>query len=66
MFKLKYKADSTIDRHKVRLVAKGFAQTYGIYNSETFSPVAKLNNIRVLLFVVVLDWSLYQLANILC
>lgn len=30
-------------------VAKGFAQTYGIVYLETFSLVAKLNSIRVLL-----------------
>ena len=62
MFSLKYKADGTLDRHKARLVAKRFTQTYDIDYSETFSPVAKLNTVRVLLFVVVnKDWPLYQL-----
>ncbi|KAA0051254.1 Cysteine-rich RLK (RECEPTOR-like protein kinase) 8 [Cucumis melo var. makuwa] len=59
---LKYKADGTLDRHKARLVKKGFTQTYGINCSETVSPVAKLNTIRVFLSVVVnKDWPLYQL-----
>ena len=30
VFSLKYKADGTLDRHKAKLVAKGFTQTYGI------------------------------------
>ncbi|TYK26681.1 Cysteine-rich RLK (receptor-like protein kinase) 8 [Cucumis melo var. makuwa] len=62
IFALKYKADCILDRSKVRLVAKGFTQTYGIDYSETFSPIAKLNTVRVLLQVVVnKDWPLYQL-----
>ena len=43
-------------------MAKGFTQTYGIDYSETFSPVAKLNTVRVLLSLAAnLDWPLHQL-----
>ena len=60
VFTTKYKSDRTLDRYKARLVAKGFTQTFRVDYSETFSPVAKLNTIRVLLSVAVnRDWPLY-------
>jgi len=34
---------------KVRLVAKGFTQKEGIDNEETFSPIAMLKSIQILL-----------------
>ena len=61
VFTVKYKPDGTIDKYKVRLVAKGFTQTYGVDYFET-SPVARLNSIRVIISVVVnKDWPMFQL-----
>ncbi|KAJ9544434.1 hypothetical protein OSB04_024141 [Centaurea solstitialis] len=43
--------DGNVHTFKARLVAKGFTQTHGIYYDETFSPVAMLNSIRILMAI---------------
>ncbi|KAM2593818.1 hypothetical protein TB1_042916 [Malus domestica] len=61
VFTIKHKADETIDRYKVRLVAKGYTQTFGVDYQETFALVAKMNTIRVLLSLAAnFDWPLKQ------
>ena len=53
VFTIKYHPDGTIAYHKARLVARGFTQAYDIDNTETFSPVVRLNSIRALLSLAV-------------
>ena len=37
-----------------KLIAKGFHQRQGIYYDETFSPIAMLKSIRILLVIIVI------------
>jgi Reverse transcriptase (RNA-dependent DNA polymerase) len=61
LYMIKYNAQRKVERYKVRLVAKGYTQTYRIDFQETFSPVAKLNSVRVVLSIAAnLEWLLHQ------
>lgn len=62
VYKLKYKADGSIDRPKARLVIKGFNQQLGVDYKHTFAPVAKLATVRtVIALAAAKAWPLHQL-----
>ncbi|GJT88673.1 zinc finger, CCHC-type containing protein [Tanacetum coccineum] len=51
LFKKKTDMDGAVYIFKARLVAKGFTQTYGVDYEETFSPVADIRAIRILIAI---------------
>eukprot|EP00253_Pinus_taeda_P001426 PITA_01426 len=61
VYRAKFGPDEKVDKHKARLVAKGFSQVEGIDYTETFSPVAKMNSIRLVLSLAAsFKWEVHR------
>ena len=62
VFKTKFNADGSINKHKTRLVVKWYSQIFGVDYSDTFAPVAKLDTIRLVRAIIAQKgWKLLQL-----
>lgn len=53
MYQTKYNSDGTVACYKARLVAQGYKQIEGIDYFKTFSLVAKLTTVRLLITIAV-------------
>eukprot|EP00253_Pinus_taeda_P035853 PITA_35853 len=62
IYKTKSNAEGKIERHKARLVVKGYKQQYGRDYEETFAPVARMETVKAVLSIEAQNkWKVYQM-----
>ncbi|MCO5599232.1 hypothetical protein L7F22_053332 [Adiantum nelumboides] len=62
VYKVELNCDGSVSRYKAILVAKGYAQTYGIDYEETLALIAKMATISAIIVVVAAKgWILHQM-----
>jgi hypothetical protein len=62
IYKKKKDMDGNVHIYKARLVAKGFRQVQGVDYDETFSPVAMLKSIRIILAIAAyFNYEIWQM-----
>nr|GEZ64602.1 putative retrotransposon Ty1-copia subclass protein [Tanacetum cinerariifolium] len=62
IYKKKTDIDGKVHIYKARLVAKGCTQTYGVDFEETFSPIADIRAIRILIAIAAYyDYEIWQM-----
>ena len=62
LYKIKYAADSSIEKYKARFVARRFSQVEGVYYDETFTPVARYTSIRSIISIATeIGWRIHQM-----
>lgn len=62
VYKVKQDENGTIVKYKARLVTKGYVQHPGINYEEAFTPVARLESVRLLLTIAAhYDWGVHHM-----
>jgi hypothetical protein len=59
VYRTKLNSDGYVNKYKARLVVKGYARMFGVDFSETFTPVARMDTIRMLLALIAQKVGLY-------
>jgi hypothetical protein len=60
IYKIKYAADGSVEKYKVRFVARGFSQVEEIDYEETFAPVSLYTSIRTIITLATsMGWKLH-------
>jgi len=61
-YKVKQATDGSVEKHKVKFVAKGFSLVEGIYYEETFPPVERYSSIKsILALSAQMGWKIHQM-----
>ena len=62
VYKTKQDADGNVQKHKARMVARGFKHQPSIDFNETFAPVARMDTAKTVLAIVAKKkWHVYQM-----
>ena len=62
IFKIKHATDGSVEKYKVRFVARGFSQKEGIDYDETFALVACFTSIHTIIaLAAAMGWKLFQM-----
>lgn len=62
VYKTKLNELGEVDKHKARLVAKEYAQEYGVDYEEVYAPVARMDTVRMILELATQRrWCVFQL-----